>query len=111
MKKTIFIYFTFLFAIPLITSCIVVNLTKGKECPEYCDHYHKLTGKTTIVRTRYGKLSGDGYAYAFAKKPHSMGCLMPSWPKHRLVKIYVCKRCTRVYHHNKKEKTKKQKKE
>ncbi|HRG01329.1 MAG TPA: hypothetical protein PKZ75_09445 [Bacteroidia bacterium] len=67
MKKPIFIYFTFSFIIPFITSCVVVNLTKGKECPEYCDHHHILTGKTAIVKTRYGKLSSNGYSYAYAK--------------------------------------------
>lgn len=103
MKKPIFIYITFLLAIPFITSCVVVSLTKGKEYPEHCDHHHKLTGKTAIVGTRYGKLYEDGYAFPFAKKPHAMGCLIPLWPKHRLTKIYVCKQCTRDYHHSKRE--------
>jgi hypothetical protein len=71
MKKHLLIYLIVVFVVPLITSsCIVVNLTKGKTCPDYCDKHHALTGKTAIVRTRYGKLHSNGYAYPFAKKNH-----------------------------------------
>jgi hypothetical protein len=73
----------------------VTNLTKGKNCPQYCDNHHTLTGKKAIVRTRYGKLIDETYySYPYAKRPHSMGCLTPLWPVGRLVKIYVCDSCT-----------------
>jgi hypothetical protein len=77
----------------LLNSCIVKNLTKGKECPQNCDKNHVLTGKKAIVGTRYGNSSNNNYR--FAKQPHAMGCIKPSWPVGRLVKIYVCDSCTR----------------
>jgi hypothetical protein len=80
----------------LFNSCIVKNLTKGKECPQYCDKNHLLTGKKAIVGTRYGKLKNSAkYNYPFARRPHAMGCLTPRWPVGRLAKIYVCDSCTR----------------
>lgn len=80
----------------LLNACIVKNLTKGKDCPKYCDKHHKLTGKKAIVRTRYGNFKNSSkYDYPFARRPHSMGCLTPMWPVGRLAKIYVCDSCTR----------------
>ena len=77
----------------LFNSCIVKNLTKGKECPKYCDKHHLLTGKKVIVGTKYG--NGFNNNYRFAKQPHPMGCIKPFWPIGRLAKIYVCDSCTR----------------
>jgi hypothetical protein len=78
----------------LLNSCIVKNLTKGKECPKYCDKHHLLTGKKAIVGTIYGIYNNQNYR--FAKQPQSMGCSIPMWPFGRLAKIYVCDSCTEV---------------
>lgn len=78
----------------LLNSCIVKNLTKNYDCPKYCDKHHLLTGKKAIVGTKYGNSSNHNYR--FAKQPHPMGCIKPSWPIGRLAKIYVCDSCTRA---------------
>ena len=79
----------------LLNSCVLLNFTKDNACPDYCDKHHMLTGKTVIVKARYVKL--DTYEYPFAKKPHTLNYMMPLWPSHRLVKIYVCTKCTNSY--------------
>ena len=82
----------------ILSSCLVKNLAKGKNCPEFCDKHHKLSGKKAIVKTRYGKLKDlRGYEYSYAKKPHAMGCMTPVWPIGRFAKIYVCDSCTFLY--------------
>lgn len=89
------IIITSFFLVLLLNSCIVLNLTKDTPCPDYCDKHHMLTGRTAVVKARYGKL--DVYEYPFAKKPHTLSYIMPLWPSHRLVKIYECDKCTNAY--------------
>jgi hypothetical protein len=97
MPKRLILKFSVLLL--LFNSCIVKNLTKGKECPQNCDKNHVLTGKKAIVGTKYGNSSNNNYR--FAKQPHAMGCIKPSWPVGRLVKIYVCDSCTRELNQSK----------
>jgi len=97
MPKRLILKFSVLLL--LLNSYIVKNLTKGKECPQNCDKNHVLTGKKASVGTKYGNSSNNNYR--FAKQPHPIGCIKPSWPVGRLVKIFVCDSCTRELNQSK----------
>jgi len=64
-----------------------------KETSDLCELHH-VKMKKTIVGTQFGFGSwGLDREFPNAKGKLGLGCVIPSWPKHRLAIIYHCSKC------------------
>lgn len=95
-----FYFLTTLFLLTLLTSCVVINLTKQQKMTK-CSK-HNVILKKTLVQTHYGNAFHCGYdilfySYPNRKKAEDMGSLRPMWPIHRLALVLTCDSCTKMY--------------
>ena len=93
----------------LLTSCIVVDLTKynssaSKRLNGICN-VHQKKMKKELVRTSFGLPAYDfdieNSKYPNTKRDANLGCVRPSWPIHRMALIYTCCECTQGQRKNK----------
>lgn len=83
----------------LLSSCVVINLTKhSNETVTKCSIHNEVLEKA-LVQAHYGKtrIYTNTTLFPYSKKPAEMGCLCPIWPSRRLAIVLTCDSCTMLY--------------